>query len=172
MTPEKICPDGLSIRAMQIDDLPAVNAVITDAVGTWGLPAAVLARTLPMFGLRADELGELNGLVARIGGQIVAVATWTAPGPGDTPAGKQDAVLLHGLYVRADHHRRGIGRRLLAEAASIVVASGHDALATRAQRAAEGFFLAQGFAPFPDEGEAVLYPRRLWRDPGPLATDP
>ncbi|MEZ5658359.1 MAG: GNAT family N-acetyltransferase [Burkholderiaceae bacterium] len=154
---------NISIRPAAPSDLDGINAVIGSAIDTWGLPARVRAHSGPMFALSAGELADLQALVTIIDARVCAVATWLGAGESDIPPGARKAGLLHGLYVAADCHRQGIGKALLNSVIARMAADGHDVVSTRAQRAAEGFFLSRGFAPFPNEGGDILYPRRLWR---------
>ena len=100
----------------------------------------------------------------------MGVAAWEPADPADVPPGFR-ALLLHGLYVRAAQHRRGIGSRLLAAAERAAEQGGFDGLLVKAQPEAEGFFAARGLHRLAVLDPARDYPHRFWKPLPPAAGD-
>ena len=98
-----------ALRPASRSDLLAVNGVIESAIHTWELPARVKRLCVPLYRYSEHDLDFLDLVVAeaeRIG--IVGVAAWEQADAGDAPAG-HSALLLHGIYVDPDQHRKGVG---------------------------------------------------------------
>ena len=116
---------------------------MADAIATWDLPERVKRLTLPSYSYQAHDLEHLTLMLAEAAGEgLLGVAAWESADPADAPPGRR-ALLLHGLYVRPDRHRRGIGSRLLAAAEQAAEQGGSDGLLVKAQPGAEGFFAAR-----------------------------
>jgi len=143
-------------------DLPAINAVIEAAVMGWQLPERVKRLSLPSYRYDAADLQHLQMQVLRDDAScIVAVAAWEAADPRDTPA-QQAGLLLHGLYVRPDFQRQGLGKKLLQAAQQAALAGGYAGLLVKAQADAENFFAACGLVKLPVEDAARDYAHRYW----------
>jgi len=152
----------LKLRTARAADIDQVNQVIFEAIGTWRIADRV--RELSRHAYRYDESdlehGELR-LLVDASDQTIGIAHWDQATPADTPVGSASAAILHGLYLMPAFHGQGLGRQLLSDAINRASHAGHDALALRAQRDAEPFFLSQGFVPGLQESSPPLYPRRL-----------
>jgi len=123
-------------------DLPALNALIERAIGSWAVTERVKRAALPAYRYEALDLADMRFFTLRDErGAPVGLAVVS---PLD---GAPDALLLHGLYVDPIRHRQGLGRRLLQAAEAAVRQSGAARLVVRAQRDAAPFFTAAGFAP-------------------------
>jgi GNAT superfamily N-acetyltransferase len=156
-------PQGLRLRVAAAGDLDAVNGVIERAVMSWKLADRVKRLSLPMYRYDAVDFDALDIVVAEdTDGVIIGVAAWEHANAADSPGGAP-AVLLHGIYVDPEHHRQGVGSRLLTAAEQAVRAQGMDGLLVKAQRDAEGFFLARGFERLPVADAERHYPHRLWK---------
>jgi len=152
-----------ALRAAGAFDLPAVNEVIESAVLTWEVPARVKRLSVPLYRYSEHDLDFLNLVVAeaeRIG--IVGVAAWEEADAGDAPAG-HSALLLHGIYVAPDQHRKGVGTRLFEAAEMAASLRGFDGVLVKAQPGAGDFFLALGLERVPVQDCSRDYPHRFWK---------
>lgn len=156
------CPTTL--RPLTAADLPAANAVIESAVMTWGVPERVKRLSLPSYRYDVGDLGHL-ALVGALdpSGRIEGVAAWEPTDPGDSPNGRS-TLLLHGIYVRPDLHRRGIGTHLLQAARKAASDGGYRAIMVRANPDARAFFESSGWRPLPVLDADRDYPHRYLLD--------
>ncbi|MFK7966829.1 MAG: N-acetyltransferase family protein [Burkholderiaceae bacterium] len=151
----------MKFRIAQPVDLPRLNQVIADAISTWQVAERV--RKLSRHAYQYDESDLADGQVLLLtdpSDEIVGVAHWGPASRVDAPAESINPAILHGLYLQANRHGQGLGKRLLAEAMRAACAANHDWLTLRAQRDAEAFFRSQGFIAH-DEADPPLYPRRM-----------
>lgn len=154
------------LRRGDAPDLPAANAVIERAVMSWDLAERVKRLALPTYRYGAHDLDHLELYLAETAnGRVLGVAAWEPAAAKDCPPGRS-ALLLHGIYVDPDAHRRGLGARLLAAAEEAARERGLDGLLVKAQRGAEGFFRKMGFEPLAVVDPKRDYPHRLWRPLG------
>jgi GNAT superfamily N-acetyltransferase len=145
-------------------DLGAVNALIERAVMTWNLPERVKRLAMPGYFYAGCDLKHLQVVVAEdsaIG--VVGVAAWEPAVARECPQGLR-GLQLHGIYVRPDQQRLGIGARLLSAVAMAARAQGLDGVMVKAQADAEGFFGAQGLQKLPVMQPDRDYPHRYWLD--------
>ena len=150
------------LRQAHADDLPAINGIVERAIATWQLPERVKRLSLPSYRYHAHDLVHLHLVVAEDADHaLVGIAAWEPADPRDLPAG-QRGLLLHGLYVDPAHQHRGVGSRLLDEAAAAARAQGFDGVLVKAQADANGFFEARGLQKLPVEDAARHYPHRFW----------
>jgi len=150
------------IRTAAASDLHALNTVIGAAIGTWALPDRVKRLALPLYRYTEADLDHVDLRVLGWDSGIAGVAAWELAETRDLP-GAGPAALLHGLYVSPEHHRRGMGTRLLEEGAAAAHAAGRTGILVRAQAGAEGFFHRRGFTRLPVRDEAREYAARYWR---------
>ena len=131
-------PSQLALRPAIDADLGAVNAVVERVVMTWKLPERVKRLAMQSHFCTACDLKCQQVVIAGdIAGGVVGVAAWEAAAARDCPQGRR-GLQLHGLYVRPDRQRHGIGARLLS-AAALAVRAGLDALDARPrQRSSRG----------------------------------
>lgn len=154
-----------ALRAGGPEDLEAANAVILRAIRTWDLPERVKRLSEPLYQYKAADIEILELVLAERGGRVVGVAAWEPASPRDTPGGRS-ALLLHGIYVDPDAAGSGVGTRLLEAAREAARKRGREGLLVKAQRGAEGFFLARGFERVPVSDPGRDYPYRLWTEVG------
>jgi GNAT superfamily N-acetyltransferase len=150
------------LRGATVEDLPAINTVVTSAVRTWALPERVLRLALTSLLYRESDFTHMAAVVAEDRTEAVAAATWETAASVDTPGGGA-ALLIHGIYVVPERQRAGLGRRLVEHADKMAGLLMLDGLAVKVWRDSEAFFSALGFVPFGDIDNDALYPRRMWR---------
>jgi len=125
---------GMEIRDAKLDD---ANAIAQVHAQVWRAtyrdlapPAAIAAlddarRRASWIELLTDPKPGQIALLAQSGGQLAGFAL--AGAPGDPAFGGRGEVKY--LYVAAAFHRRGVGRRLMAECATRLAAAGYAGLA-------------------------------------------
>jgi ribosomal protein S18 acetylase RimI-like enzyme len=158
----------VTLRPGTTDDIPAFRALGEAVVPpTYGpIDAAYARRMLDVWWVPEvfeKSLARNTHLVAEVDGEVVARAPIgrLSESYRAIPHVTGDREVMWKLYVRPDHHGRGIGRRLLAEVEALVegdelwleVVDGNDQ--------AFGFYRARGFEevervsddgdPFPDD---------------------
>jgi GNAT superfamily N-acetyltransferase len=152
-----------ALRPASPCDLLTVNGLIESAIQTWEVPARVKRLCVPLYRYSEHDLDCLDLVIAeaeRIG--IVGAAAWEAADPGDAPAG-HSALLLHGIYVAPDQHRKGIGTRLFEAGEMAASLHGFDGVLVKAQRGAGEFFRALGLERVPVQDCSRDYPHRFWK---------
>ncbi len=153
------------LRSASLQDLDMINAVIERAVMTWDLPARVKRLSLPTYLYDVADLAAMDIVVAGIDETIAGVAAWEAAATRENPP-KQTFLLLHGIFVDPGRQGRGIGVGLLRGAERSAAEHGFDGVLVKAQRGAEGFFLAHGFERMPVGEHQRDYPYRLCKPVG------
>lgn len=153
--------EQLQFRAGTVADLDALNGVIEHAIMTWQLPERVKRLSLPSYRYSAQDFVHLAVMLAELNGQVLGVAALESAEQKDVPAGTR-GLLLHGLYVEPRWHHRGIGRALVDVALAAARERGLGGLLVKAQRDAEPFFQACGFARMPVVDAARDYAGRFW----------
>lgn len=153
--------DVYVVRAGGAEDLTGVNRIIEAAIGTWDLPERVKRLALPLYRYSEVDLTHLDLRLLEGPGGVLAVAAWEPADARDDP-GAGSATLLHGLYVRPDAQRRGLGTRLLEDGIRLARVSGSQGILVRAQAGAEDFFQRLGFSRLPVRNEARDYAARFW----------
>ena len=152
-----------ALRPASPFDLLTVNGVIASAIHTWELPERVKRLCVPLYRYSEHDLDFLDLVVAEaenVG--IVGVAAWEQADAGDAPAG-HSALLLHGIYVAPDQHRKGVGTRLFEAAETVASLRGFDGVLVKAQPGAGNFFLALGLERVPVQDCSRDYPHRFWK---------
>jgi N-acetylglutamate synthase-like GNAT family acetyltransferase len=137
----------MSIEAIEPcgpDQLQAINRVIEAAIQSWPVTDRVKRLSLPVYRYAVADLDCYEIHAARIQGQLVGVVAW-CHWNSTHEADRSPQALLHGIYVQADQHGRGVGAALLQQAVNAARASGHTAILAKASRFATGFFERQGF---------------------------
>lgn len=153
----------LNLRPAVASDLDGVNRVVETAIDTWRLPARVKRLSKPVYRYSELDLDFLDLVVAEVqDGGILGVAAWEQAEPGDAPAG-HSALLLHGIYVAPDQHRKGIGAQLFEVAEKAAASRGLEGVLVKAQPDAQKFFVALGLQQIPVEDFRRDYPHRFWK---------
>ncbi len=152
-----------NLRPASPFDLLSVNGVIESAIHSWEVPARVKRLCMPLYRYSEHDLDFLDLVVAEVERNgIVGVAAWEQADPRDTPAGHR-ALLLHGIYVAPDQHRKGVGTRLFEAAEMAALIRGFDGVLVKAQPGASDFFLALGMDRVPVQDCSRDYPHRFWK---------
>jgi GNAT superfamily N-acetyltransferase len=154
----------LELRPAIDADLGTVNAVVERAVMNWKLPERVKRLAMPSYFYTAYDLNCQQVVVAEdsaIG--VVGLAAWEPAVARDCPQGHR-WLQLHGIYVKPDQQRHGIGSRLLSAVAMAARAQGCDGVLVKAQVDAEGFFGSQGLQKLPVLQPDRDYPHRYSLD--------
>lgn len=153
----------VQLREGTLQDLDLANAVIERAVMTWDLPERVKRLAMATYRYTEQDLEHLQLVLAEAtDGRVLGVAAWEDADPKDTPDGCH-GLLLHGIYVDPTVHRGGVGTHLLAAAEVAAREQAMEGVLVKAQRGAEGFFVARGFRKLTVRDPARDYPHRLWK---------
>ena len=151
----------LKLRSAGEGDLDAINQVVEAAVMTWQLPERVKRLAMPSYRYNEHDLEHYEIVVVETGSEIVGAAAWdTEPHLG--PAGEK-ALLLHGIYVYPEQQHQGIGTQLLSAAEEAARAREFDGILVKAQKDAEGFFMAKGLEKLVAKDLARDYENRYWK---------
>lgn len=151
------------VRPASPDDLASVNGLIHSAIMSWGIPDRVKRLSLPVYSYSLEDLQHLSMYVGQDETGIVGVTACEPAHDSETPVGKM-GVLLHGIYVRPDRHRQGVGKMLLREACHHALGCSADGLLVKAHSEACGFFSAQGLRMLPVIDSDRDYPYRFWTE--------
>lgn len=154
---------GILVRPASSDDLASVNGVIHSAIMSWNIPDRVKRLSLPIYSYSMEDMQHLSMYVGEDETGVVGVAACEPAHDSETPIRKM-GVLLHGIYVRSDRHRQGVGTELLREARRHVRRCGADGLLVKAHSEACGFFAAQGLHMMPVNDPYRDYPYRFWTE--------
>ena len=151
-----------NIRVARREDLDAINAVIEAAVMNWRLPERIKRLALPSYRYTNIDYEHLEILVAEmIDTGIVGVAGCETADPDEVPG--QQALLLHGLYVRPDAQHQGIGSQLFRAMETLVRKHKCDGLLVKAQTDAVGFFEFHGMQRLESINPISDYAHRFWK---------
>ncbi|MDZ7668633.1 MAG: GNAT family N-acetyltransferase [Gammaproteobacteria bacterium] len=151
------------VRAAATRDLEAVNAIVTDAVLAW--PMAERLKRIALRVLRYDghDFDDMQMLVAEFGEQPAGVAVWDAETAYRSRTGRRGA-LLHGLYVRPQMQRAGIGTTLQCHVAEAAALRGFEGLIVKSERVSVEYFEHCGYARLSEDGvDGLQYPYLFWR---------
>ncbi len=151
----------IELRNAGLADIDRINSIVAAALNTWQLTKRVKRITLPLYRYHAVDLAYMKLVVAYIANEgIVGVAALEEP-PVTNIRTSHSTFTLHGLYVAADRHRQGIGRRLLEMVEDIALSQGADVLLVKARPEAISFFKAGGFDELPTRDWRSDYPHQL-----------
>ncbi|MEQ8860483.1 MAG: GNAT family N-acetyltransferase [Pseudomonadales bacterium] len=151
-----------SVRPAEATELAMINDIVSAAVLSWPMAERLKRIALNVLSYDAVDLREFEVLVAEIGGQPAAVAAWDAATAVDAVGGARGA-LLHGLYVRPQAQRAGLGSLLQRRVAERAAALGYHGLVVKAERVSVGYFERSGYARL-DQGNpfGIDYPYLFW----------
>jgi len=152
---------SVHIRPARERDHFQINHVVEQGVMSWDLPERVKQLSLPSYYYHEHDFEHFQILVAETDKRIIGVVAWERE-PIRLKHSKQ-TLLLHGLFVDAFLLKKGIGRRLFAEAEKEARKLQCDGLLVRAQKDAEGFFTKMGMRKLDVEDESRDYALRYWK---------
>lgn len=158
---EDIPMSRIRLRRGALDDLDAVNGIITRAIDTWQVSDRVKRLSLPSYHYRPEDLDHIELMLAMDGDRPVAVAAWEPAESRQVPAG-ESGLLLHGLYVEPDAAHQGVGSRLLEACRDAARERRCDGVLVKATRDAVGFFERSGLVRLPVTREGQDYDLRYW----------
>lgn len=151
-----------NLRVARREDLDVINAVIEAAVMNWDLPERIKRLALPSYRYTNIDYEHLEILVAEINNTgIVGVAACEMADPNEIPG--QQALLLHGLYVRPDVQHQGIGSQLIRAMEALVHKHKCDGLLVKAQTDAVGFFEFHAMQRLESINPESNYAHRFWK---------
>lgn len=155
----------VKLRTANIADLEGINRVIASAVMSWKLAERVKRLSLSSHQYSDFDFRHLQFVIALTdnspNARIVGIAAWEDADALNTPPGKR-AMLLHGIYVDAQHHHQGIGQALFKCAEKAALEQHYDGLLVKAQPDANGFFIAQGMQALTQQNDRQ-YGNRFWK---------
>jgi GNAT superfamily N-acetyltransferase len=155
------------------EHLGQINEVVSEAVLSWPIADRVRRLALPSYLYDASDVDAMRFHMARApvadGEKVVGVAAYEPADPSELPEPPAPATadarrgwLLHGLFVRPDQQRRGVGWHLLASVVSTARQAGIHGIVVKANRHAVPFFEANGFNPLAPADTKRDYPHRYW----------
>ena len=144
-------------------DLPAINAVVEQAVMGWPLGERIKALSLPLLRYQDIDMDDFEFLLWETQQGAVGVAAWAAAAPTRTGDGRL-AALLHGLYVKPGHQQQGVGRNLQAVVCQHAQVRGIELIVVKAERVAVSYFERCDYERVPGGMLARCeYPHLFWR---------
>jgi len=143
------------------EELVTINAIIEAAVMNWRLPERIKRLALPIYRYTDVDFENLQIIVAEIvGNGLVGVAACEIS---DSEVHGQQALLLHGLYVRPEFQHQGIGSQLFSAIEALVPKYKCDGLVVRAHTDAVGFFEFHNMQRFESAEPKNDYAHRFWK---------
>jgi len=150
----------LIIRDAAASDFEAINQVISEAIDNWDLPDRVKRLSLSSHLYNEIDLKYFRIIVAEEDGELVGLVALD-----NEPHAVQlsNCLLLHGIYVRPDRQRCGIGGNLLEAAEDIIDERHLDGVVVKAQKDANNFFISHGLQRLAAEDVDRDYANRFWK---------
>ena len=104
---------AFAISPARVSDLDAINDIVSACVMGWDLPQRVKRLAIDSYRYNADDLAHQDIYVAQGAGSLaLGVGALEAASASDLPA-NHSGLLLHGLYIKPEQQKQGIGRSLL-----------------------------------------------------------
>ena len=150
------------VRAAAPAELATVNDIVTDAVLAWPMAERLKRIALNVLTYDAVDMRDYDVLLAESGGAPLAVAVWDAESA--ITGGDARGALLHGLYVRPQAQRQGLGALLQRHVAQRARALGYHGLVVKAERVSVSYFERCGYARLGQANPfSIDYPYLFWR---------
>ncbi|MEQ8484432.1 MAG: GNAT family N-acetyltransferase [Pseudomonadales bacterium] len=149
------------VRAALPVELATVNDIVTAAVLAWPMAERLKRIALNVLTYDALDMREFEVLLAEDSGAPAAVAVWD-PATAITGSGARGA-LLHGLYVRPQAQRQGLGALLQRQVAHRAATHGYHGLVVKAERVSVSYFEHCGYARLDQSNPfGIDYPYLFW----------
>jgi len=137
---------AVHIRDYRDSDAQEVGGLIADTFSEFNLSSTSDAERASLMGpflyARSPDEGHRAAIAGAIPSEMVFVAEWDGEIVGVL---RGRMTRLGSLFVRGDHHRQGIGRRLVDRFEREVAAQGGTAIKVAATLFAVPFYLAMGY---------------------------
>ena len=148
------------VRAAVSADLTTVNRIIKSAVASWHVSDRLKRLSLPLLQYSASDLEEFElflHLQGDVANGVAALARDTSYiGPHATRC-----ALLHGLYVRSNSQRLGVGKAMQQLVTNRAHEIGCEGLLVKAQRVSTSYFAKQGYTEY--VSAEIDYPYLYWK---------
>ncbi|WP_455206935.1 GNAT family N-acetyltransferase [Kaarinaea lacus] len=149
------------LRVARQDELGTINAVIEAAVMNWHLPERIKRLALPSYRYTNVDFEHFEIIVAEMDEKgLVGVAAFEVS---DSEIPGQQALLLHGLYVKPEEQHQGIGSRLLSAVEALVSQFECNGLVVKAHADAVRFFESHGMQRLESIDSKSVYAHRFWK---------
>lgn len=129
----------MNVRKATEKDLEELNNVISGAVMQWNLPERVKRLSLSSFHYDALDLQHMDIQLATDDEQIIVGVVACEM------TDSSNEILLHGIFVRLNKQRKGVGKLLLKCVEKDLSSSMINKLLVKPQKEAMSFFRAMGF---------------------------
>jgi len=144
--------DMITIRDYRESDAESVGILIADTYGELNLSFAPPEERGPFLGpfqhARSPDKSHQEAIAQVIGAPMVLVAENDGEIAGVLRGGRKDElqrVVLQSLFVKATHHRRGIGRKLVERFEQACLRRGETAIRVASTPYAVPFYQAVGY---------------------------
>jgi len=155
---------SLHIRAARLNELQEINHVIESAVMSWDLPERVKRLSLSSCQYDEQDLMHMK-LFVSVNSQEKITGMYALDEADPRDVGKDEsALLLHGIYIKQESQRQGIGNVLFTHAQDQICSANKTGMLVRAQPSAVGFFYSQGMIERPVRESDTGYPFLLWKE--------
>jgi len=149
------------LRSATREELATINVIIEAALMNWRLPERIKRLALPIYRYTDVDFENLQIIVAEMVGKgLVGVAACEIS---DSEVPGQQALLLHGLYVRPEFQHEGIGSQLFNAIEALVPKYKCDGLVVRAHTDAVGFFEFHNMQRLESAEPKNDYAHRFWK---------
>lgn len=144
---------AVAIRPAHRSDLDAINAVVEAAVLSWAKTERLKPSSLPDYAYGPADLDRcMLLLVVGSHRRILGVAACScAESRGESSS--DNPLRLDGPYVHPDHHGRGIGPQIVAEACALARRQGRNGLLVEPRVRDQSFLQAMGMPAQPSGGQ-------------------
>jgi GNAT superfamily N-acetyltransferase len=153
--------NALTLRLAAVDDLPALNALMNQAIAdllTPFLPPEGVKASFEIMGLDSQLVRDGTYFVVEIDGALAGCGGWSRRATlfgGDHSAGRDARLLdpaveparVRAMYTHPDYTRRGVGSRVLDACEAAARAEGFTACEMAATLAGVPLYEACGYAP-------------------------
>ena len=149
------------VRIVGRMDLPAINAIVEQAVASWDVTERVKRLAMPDYQYRREDMDHMWLLAAQAkDGKLWGFAALEEADSAELPA-PGPGLLMHGLFVQPAFMRAGIGTHLLRVGAGVAKTLGYKGMLVKSVRQSRRFFERNGLLALRAE-KATDYPYRYW----------